>query len=68
MMNFGFRVAADRQALPPDAFTYHDTFDAKYVTKYLEDCIDNHVYDGMSLRSRIFFGHRIQRVHKAKGT
>ena len=54
--------------LPPDAPTYHDTFEAKYVTQYLEDYIDNHVYDGVSLRSRILFGHRVQKVHKTKGT
>ncbi|TEY70192.1 hypothetical protein BOTCAL_0110g00110 [Botryotinia calthae] len=31
--------------LPPDVNTYHDTVEAKYVTKYLEEYVDVHVYN-----------------------
>ncbi|KAI4124944.1 MAG: hypothetical protein LQ338_004549 [Usnochroma carphineum] len=40
--------------LPPDAEIYHDIFEAKYVTQYLEDYVDSHIYDSRSLRDRIF--------------
>ena len=53
--------------LPSDAPTYYDTFEAKHVTKYLEDYVDYHVYDGLSLRDRIVFGHRVQTVEKMEG-
>lgn len=54
--------------VPSDASLYYDRFEAKYITQYLEDYVDNHVYDGVSLRSRIFFKHRVQRVDKIEGT
>lgn len=53
--------------LPSDAPTYYDIFEAKYVTRYLEDYVDNHVYDGVSLRNRIVFGHRVQTIDKIEG-
>ena len=52
--------------LPPDAATYHDTFEAKYITKYLEDYIDSHVYDGTTMRSRVLFGRRVRSVEKTE--
>ena len=45
--------------LPSDAKTYHDLFEAKHVTKYLEDYVDNHVYNGSTLRSRITFDFKV---------
>ena len=39
--------------LPLHAPKLHDTFEAKYVTEYLEKYVDSHVYNGISLRSRI---------------
>ncbi len=39
--------------VPKDAPKLHDTFEAKYVTQYLGEYVDAHVYNGTSLRSRI---------------
>lgn len=50
--------------LPPDAETYHDIFESKYVTKYLESYVDRHVYNGRSLRDRICFGISVCQVEK----
>lgn len=53
--------------LPPNAPSYYGTFEAKYVTQYLEDYINSHVYIGSSLRSRIHFRHRVEEVEKTDG-
>jgi dimethylaniline monooxygenase (N-oxide forming) len=50
--------------LPPEAETYHDIFESKYVTKYLEDYIDSHKYNGLTLRDRVKFGFRVQSIRK----
>ncbi|KAF4627203.1 hypothetical protein G7Y89_g10950 [Cudoniella acicularis] len=50
--------------IPSDAPLFYDTFEAKYVTRYLEDYVDTHIYDGVSLRSRILFTHAVQKVEK----
>ena len=52
-------------SLPPDAVTYHDTFEAKYVTKYLEEYVDSHIYSGKSLRDRILFKVKVLKLDKA---
>lgn len=39
--------------VPEGAPKLHDTFESKYVTQYLEEYVDSHVYNGSSLRSRI---------------
>lgn len=50
--------------LPPDAETYHDIFEAKYITKYLEEYVDSHVYCGQSLRHRIQFKSKVLKIVK----
>ncbi|KAL9066454.1 MAG: hypothetical protein Q9157_007137, partial [Trypethelium eluteriae] len=50
--------------LPPNALTYYDTFEARYVTLYLEEYIDSHLYNGTSLRDRIKFGCRVEKVER----
>ena len=50
--------------LPPEAEIYHDIFESKYVTKYLEDYVDSHKYDGSTLRDRVKFGFRVQSIRK----
>ena len=50
--------------LPSDAHTLHDTFQAKYVTQYLEDYVDSHMYNGTSLRSRIRLNAKVQLVER----
>ncbi|CAD6442975.1 6da0d101-4a71-4fb8-bdfd-d3c7751095aa [Sclerotinia trifoliorum] len=53
--------------LPPEAHTYDDTFEAKYVTQYLEDYVDVHVHDGKSLRERVIFGLRLRESRRWLG-
>ncbi|CAG8956469.1 hypothetical protein HYFRA_00003854 [Hymenoscyphus fraxineus] len=53
--------------VPSEAPLFHDTFEAKYVTQYLENYADNHVYDGATLRSRILFQHMVRNVEKIDG-
>lgn len=53
--------------LPPEAEIYHDIFESKYVTKYLEDYVDSHKYNGSTLRDRVSFGFRVQSIHKEDG-
>jgi dimethylaniline monooxygenase (N-oxide forming) len=47
---------------------YFDFFPAKFVTKYLEDYVDNHVYAGKSLRERIEFNTTVQSVRQNRDT
>lgn len=39
--------------LPPNEKMYHGFFPAKHITKYLEEYLDSHVYNGKSLRERV---------------
>ena len=50
--------------LPPDEQTYHDTFQAKHVTTYLESYIDSHVYAGRSIRERLTFEIEVRSIQK----
>ncbi|KAI9650211.1 hypothetical protein NHQ30_000224 [Ciborinia camelliae] len=50
--------------VPEDAPLYHDTFEAKYVTEYLEEYVHNHSYNGKTLFTRIRFRHKAFRVDK----
>lgn len=50
--------------VPKDAPQLHDTFEAKYVTHYLEEYVDSHVYNGRPLRSRIRLNARVRIVEK----
>jgi len=47
---------------------YFDFFPAKYVTKYLEDYVDSHIYAGKSLRERIRFNAAVQSVWQNRDT
>ena len=59
---------SDVPIVPPlDAPSYYGCIEAKYVNKYFEEYIDSHVYNGSSLRSRIFFGKRVEKVEKTDG-
>ena len=53
--------------IPEDTPKLHDTFEAKYVTQYLEEYVDSHVYNGRSLRSRIRLNVEIRTVEKSDG-
>ncbi len=53
--------------LPEDATLYHDIFEAKYVTDYLERYVDSHVYDGKSLRDRVITGFGVNAIDKVEG-
>ena len=50
--------------ISPGAPSFYGCVEAKYVTKYLEDYIDNHVYHGRSLRDRIHLAHRVEKAEK----
>ncbi|KAL6714953.1 hypothetical protein ACLMJK_007213 [Lecanora helva] len=52
--------------IPKGAPNLHDTFEAKYVTEYLENYVDNHVYNGRSLRSRIQLNAAVHRAEKSR--
>ena len=47
---------------------YFDFFPAKYVTKYLEEYVDSHIYAGKSLRERIEFNATVQSVRQNRDT
>lgn len=51
----------------PSKELYYCHFPAKYYTNYLEEYIDEHVYAGKALRSRIQFCSRVERVMKQDG-
>lgn len=50
--------------IPDGAPSYHGTCEAKYLTQYLEDYVDSHVYSGKSLRSRILLSHTVSRIER----
>jgi dimethylaniline monooxygenase (N-oxide forming) len=50
--------------VPHDAEVFNDIFEAKYVTNYLEDYLDNHVYSGTPLRERVKVGFAVSQVYK----
>jgi len=49
---------------PPPEDQYWGFFPAKYTTQYLETYVDDHVYNGQSIRDRIFFNTPVDRVEK----
>ena len=53
--------------IPKDAPRLYDTFEAKYVTQYLEEYVDSHVYNGSTLRSRIRLNLGIHSIRKSGG-
>ena len=52
---------------PPLEDQYYGFFPARYVTEYLESYIDQHSYNGMTLRDRIHFNVRVQNIEKNVG-
>jgi len=50
--------------VPEDAPIWNDTFEAKYVTRYLENYVDKHTYNGRSLRERYMFDCRVDNVNR----
>ena len=49
---------------PPPKDQYHGFFPAHHVTQYLESYVDNHVYNGQSIRQRVKFGVRVEGLAK----
>ena len=62
-----FAGFSDKPLSVPDAELFYRHFPATYFTGYLEDYVDEHVYDGKTLRSRIQLSTRVERVYKADG-
>ena len=52
-------------APPPDALSYHGCIEVKYVTDYLENYMDKHVYNDSTLRSRVCGSHHVEEVEKS---
>ena len=50
--------------VPKGAPMNYDTFEAKYVTQYLESYVDSHIYNHESLRSRIRLNSAVCKVEK----
>ena len=48
--------------LPSNEETYHDTFQAKHVTQYLQTYVESHVYAGQSIGDRMLFNFKVQSV------
>ena len=44
---------------PPEDQTHHGFFPASYITKYLEEYLDMHIYGGKTLRNRVLLGHKV---------
>jgi dimethylaniline monooxygenase (N-oxide forming) len=53
--------------VPKDAEVFNDIFEAKYVADYLEEYVDNHVYEGESLRDRIRLNFTVGSIDKVGG-
>ena len=51
-------------ALPPPDDDYWGFFPAKYTTAYLEAYVDNHIYNGQTIRDRIIFEAPVKRIEK----
>lgn len=50
--------------LPEDAETYHDLYDAKFITEYFEEYVREHEYDGRSLKERFVFNCWVRNLFK----
>ncbi|KAM0802197.1 hypothetical protein BDR22DRAFT_961856 [Usnea florida] len=50
--------------LPPDSQIYHDIFESRHVTSYLESYVDERLYNGQSLRDGIYFGIKVRGIEK----
>ena len=50
--------------LPPEAETYHDTFKAENVTRYLQEYVDKNGYGGRSLGERMLFNVKVDSIEK----
>ncbi|KAL8918388.1 MAG: hypothetical protein Q9172_005447 [Xanthocarpia lactea] len=49
---------------PPPEDQYWGFFPAKYTSRYLESCVDDHVYNGQSIRDRILFSTPVDGVRE----
>lgn len=62
-----FAEFSDKPLLIPNTESFYGHFPARYFTKYLEDYVDEHVYNSKPLRSRIYLCKRVERVSKVDG-
>jgi dimethylaniline monooxygenase (N-oxide forming) len=51
---------------PPEAGTYYDLVEAKWIAQYLEEYVTEQVYDGKNLRDRFEFGVWVKDVRNRK--
>ncbi len=60
---------SDRPMTPPPAEDqYWGFFPAKYTTAYLNSYVDNHTYNGQTIRDRVIFNAPVQHVEKTSKT
>ncbi|KAL8631931.1 hypothetical protein Q9189_002306 [Teloschistes chrysophthalmus] len=52
---------------PPVKDQYYGFFPAKYSTAYLEEYVDNHIYDGQTIRERILFNSHVDNLTRHEG-
>jgi dimethylaniline monooxygenase (N-oxide forming) len=52
---------------PPEAEVYHDLTEAKYLSRYLEDYMDEKVFHGRKMRERFVGGVRVKNVWREDG-
>lgn len=50
--------------LPPEEETYHNIFEAKHITTYLNDYVNRPIFNDRSLRDRIIFGFTAKNVER----
>jgi len=55
---------SDRPMTPLPEDQYYGFFPAKYVTAYLECYVDNHKYNGQTLRERIMFNVHVDKIER----
>lgn len=56
---------SDRPMTPPPADDqFYGFFPAKYTTAYIESYVDNHIYAGQTIRDRVVFNSRVDKVTK----
>jgi len=65
----GMAEFSDRPMLPPPPLEdqYYGFFPARYVTAYLEAYVNNHIYNGRTLRDRIELNVQVRKIERTSG-
>jgi dimethylaniline monooxygenase (N-oxide forming) len=52
---------------PAEGVDASDFYDAKHMSDYLDDYVDSHVYAGKTIRDRIEFNTKVEKIEKVNG-